>query len=544
MEPLRLARDAYERRDWAVARDHFIEATRGSPLTVPDVEALADAAWWLGLTDEALSGYEQAYRMYLAEEGVPAAARLAMAIGFLRFLRGDGAVGSGWIGRARRLLGGVPECVEHGYLLSLDVDEAVAMGDFDRAVAGARRVQDMAVRFADQTLHSAGLVSEGIALIKQGRADDGLAVLDEAMLPVRAGEVSPEWAGNFYCQVMGICHELADLRRARQWTDATERWCDQFDSAVMFAGICRVHRVQLLQLEGAWDRAEREAAQVCAQLADMNAGVVAEGHYQLGEIRRLRNDHAAAEREYRRAHELGRDPQPGLALLRLSQGRVAAASASIRSALAAQTTDRPARARLLVAQVEIALAAGDLDTAVRANAELDHITVIYGSSGFAASARQAGGAVLLAQGRPAEALPVLRDACRSWQALDAPYHAARVRMLLAQACAALGDADSATLELDAAATAFGSLGATADASRTDELRNRAALPDGLTAREAQVLALIAEGMTNREAAAALVVSDKTVARHLANIFTKLGLTSRTAAAAYAFQHGLRSPDRH
>jgi len=418
IDALQLARDAYQRRDWAVARDRFTAARRGGPLPVSDVVALADSAWWLGLTDEALSGYEQAYRLHVRDEQLPQAARLAMQIGFLCLLRGNAVAGSGWLSRARRLLRDLPECVEHGYLL-LDVDGAVA---------GAPQVQTVATRFADHTLHSAGLVSEGIALIKQGLVGDGLAILDEAMLPVRADEVSPDWAGNFYCQVMGVCHELADLRRAREWTEATERWCDQFPSAVMFAGICRVHRVQPLQIEGAWDRAEREAVRVCAELADMNVAVVAEAQYLLGDIRRLRDDHAGAEQAYKRAHELGRDPQPGLGLLRLAQGRAGAASASIRAALAAQTRDRLARARLCAAQVENA-------------------------------ARQARGAVVLAQGRPAEALTVLREACQSWQDLDAPYDAAKVRVLLAQACLALGDEDGAALELDAAATVFGRLGA-------------------------------------------------------------------------------------
>lgn len=284
--------------------------------------------------------------------------------------------------------------------------------------------------------------------------------------------------------------------------------------------------------------AESEAMRVCADLADMNVGVVGEGHYQIGEIHRLRGDHAGAEDAYRRAHELGRDPQPGLALLRLAQGRIDTASASIQAALAAATVDRLARARLCAAAVQIALAGGDLAAAVRASAELDQIAATYSSSGLAALARRAYGAILLAEDRPAEALPVLREARGSLQQLNAPYEAARVRVLLAQACLGLGDEDGAALELDAAAAVFDRVGALADVRQVAELRHRGALPDGLTAREAEVLALIADGLTNREAAAELVVSEKTVARHLANIYVKLGLSSRTAAAAYAFEHRL------
>jgi DNA-binding NarL/FixJ family response regulator len=299
-----------------------------------------------------------------------------------------------------------------------------------------------------------------------------------------------------------------------------------------------VHRVQLLQVEGEWDLAEEEASRVCTELADMNVGAVAEGHYQIGEIRRLRGDREGAEEAYKRAHEYGRDPQPGLALLRLAQGRIDVASASVRAASAARPGDRLTRARLCAAQVEIALAAGDPGAAWQASAELDQIAAGYGSSGFAASAQQARGAVLLAKGRAADALPVLHEACRSWQILDATYDAARARVLIAQACAVLGDDDGAALELDAAAATFERLGAVVDAMHVAELRDRAMLPGGLTAREAQVLGLVAEGMTNKEAASALTISEKTVARHLANIFTKLGLSSRTAAAAYAIEHGL------
>ena len=507
-------------------------------LSATDLVAAADAAWWLGQTDDALADYEAAYRLHVDEEQSAPAARVAMEIGFLCFLRGDAVGGSGWIARSGRLLSGLPECVEHGYLLSLEIENAIATTDWERAIAAARRVQDMANQYDDRTLHSAGLVGEGVALVKRGSVTDGLTVIDEAMIAVRAGEVSPDWAGNFYCQVMALCHELADPRRAREWTEATERWCGQFTSAAMFAGICRVHRAQLRQFGGEWSQAEAEARRVCHELADMNVSVVAEGYYQVGEIRRGRGDLAGAEDSYRRSHELGRDPQPGLAMLRLAQGRIAAASASIRAALATQPDDRLARARLRAAQAEIALAAGELDLAWEASTEVGQIAAAYASPGHAATARHLIGATLLAHGQPAEALVELGAAGQAWHDLDAPCHAARVRLLSAEAYRALGDEDRAGLELDAAAAVFDRLGAVADAKRVAELRGRAVLPDGLTPREAEVLALIAAGLTNREVAAELVVNEKTVARHLANVFTKLDLSTRTAAAAYAFEHGL------
>jgi DNA-binding NarL/FixJ family response regulator len=342
---------------------------------------------------------------------------------------------------------------------------------------------------------------------------------------------------------MAAFHELADVRRAAEWTEATSRWLAGLPPAVLFTGICRVHRSQVMARKGAWAQAEREAALVCQDLADLHVAGAAEGHYQLGELHRLRGDLAAAEAAYLRAHELDRDPQPGLALLRLAQGRAATASASIRAALTAVTHDRLARARLCAAQVEIALAAGDAGTAGRACDELTRTASTYGSSGLEAAALQARGAVLLAGGQAEAALPTLRAACRRWLELDAPYDAARVRLLLAGTYQALGDADAALRELDAAEVVFERLGATLDVREVAARRGPAALPGGLTGREAEVLALVAAGRSNREIAAALVLSHKTVARHLSNIFAKLGVSSRTQAAAYAFEHGLAAPER-
>jgi DNA-binding NarL/FixJ family response regulator len=535
---LESARAAYQQRDWSQAYALFTAERAHGTLQADDLATLADAAWWLGRTDECLGLFEEAYRGHLHGARMPQAARLALDIGFLCYLRGDVTVGSGWLSRARRLLADEPECPTHGLLGSLEIDEALAAGDHDSAVARARQVRAIGERFADPDTTALGLVGEGIARVKQGHVREGLAILDEAMLPVKAGEVSPGWAGNIYCRIMELCHEIADLRRARQWTDATERWCAGFPSAVMFAGICRVHRAQLLQVRGDWPRAEQEALWVCRDLATMNLSAVAEAQYQLAELRRMRDDLPGAEQAYRRAHELGRDPQPGLALLRLAQQRADAAAASIAAALTSQTGDRLARARLRAAQAEIALSAGDPETAAAAADELDEVAHTYRSPGLEASAAQARGTALLVQGRPAEALPALREACRRWRELDATHLAARVRTLVARACLELDDADAAAMELDAATEVFEALGASADLRAVDRLRGPAPLPNGLTAREAEVLALAADGRSNREIASTLVISDKTVARHLSNIFTKIGASSRTEAAAFAFEHHL------
>jgi DNA-binding CsgD family transcriptional regulator len=532
------ARDAYRRHDWAGARDGFGAARAAGELAAADLDALADAAWWLGDFDQASAVLEEAYRRHLDDGRPRPAAMAAIGIAVNHFLRGDGVVGSGWVGRAQRLLRDQPEHTEHGYLLYLELEGAIGGGEADAVVATAGRVREIGRRHADPNLVAGGDLFEGRALVKQGRMAEGMALLDEAMLAVLSGELDPGWAGNIYCHLMAAFHELADVRRAAEWTEATSRWVAGLPPAVLFTGICRVHRSQVLERRGDWAGAEREAALVCRDLADLHVAGAAEGHYQLGEIRRLRGDLAGAEAAYRHAHELGRDPQPGLALLRLAQGRAATASASIRAALAAVTHDRLGRARLCAAQVEIALADGDAETAGRACDELTRTASTYGSSGLEAAALQARGAVCLAGGRAEAALPTLRAACRRWRELDAPYDAARVRLLLAGAYQALGDADAATRELDAAEVVFVRLGATLDAGGIAARRGRGALPGGLTGREAEVLALVAAGRSNREIAASLVLSPKTVARHLSNIFAKLGVSSRTQAAAYAFEHGL------
>ncbi|HWD44415.1 MAG TPA: hypothetical protein VHM23_12040 [Actinomycetota bacterium] len=247
------------------------------------------------------------------------------------FLRGDAVVGTGWLGRAQRLLQDQPEVAAHGYLLYLELEGALGGDDPGAVAERARRLRGLGRRHADPNLAAAGDLFEGRALVKVGRVAEGLARLDEAMLAVRSGELGPEWAGNIYCHLMTAFTELADVRRAAEWTDATSRWLATLPAAVLFTGICRVHRSQVLQRRGAWAQAEREAALVCADLADLQVAGAAEGHYQVGEIRRLHGDLDGAEAAYREAHRLGRDPQPGLALLRLAQGLAAAAAASVRT---------------------------------------------------------------------------------------------------------------------------------------------------------------------------------------------------------------------
>jgi DNA-binding NarL/FixJ family response regulator len=371
------------------------------------------------------------------------------------------------------------------------------------------------------------VLGEGRALVRLGRVPQGMAALDEAMLAALSGDLSPEWAGNIYCHLVAACYELVDLGRFGRWVVATEQWLATLRATAVFSGICRVHRCQLDQIRGNWAAAEREADRVREEVAGIAVATAAEAAYTVAEIRRLRGDAAGAEHAYQLAHRLGRDPQPGLALLRARQGRTQAAAAAIRAALAAETRNQLVRARLYAAQVEIALAAGDAGTAREASDELGGIADAYGTVGLAATSGLARGAVLLAEGQPGEALGALRTACRQWRELDAPYEVARVRQALAEAYERLGDADSAARERAEARATLDRLGAAP-----------AAQPGGLTGREVEVLGLVAAGRTNRQIATELAIAEKTVARHLSNIFTKIDVGTRTEAAAYAFTHGL------
>ncbi len=540
------ARDAYARGRWDLAHAGYAEVAATDHLELDDLAAYADAAWWLGRNDESLELSERVYRRCLQGERTAVAARLAVEIGFLWLLRGEETIGSGWISRAHRLLEEAPECPEHGYLRYLDVLAALDAGAYDAASARARDMAALARRHDDPTLEAIALVLEGVATVRSGEVARGLARCDEAMLPVRAGAVAPSWAGNLYCQVMGLCFDLADHGRARAWTDATERWCGQFSNAAMFTGICRVHRAQLLGLEGAWDRAEAQAHQACRDLAELNVGVVAAAHYELGELRRLRGDDEGAARAYARAHELGRDPQPGAALLLLARGDAPAARAALETALATagQALDRHP---LLTARLELAEATGDGDLADATARELRRIADRFATPGLRADADAAEGVALLLRDQPERALGPLRAACRHWRDLRARYATARNQLRMARALDAIGDLEAAARERTQAAATLDALGArrdlTALADRTGPGQARAAAPGGLSPRETEVLRLVADGATNAAIAAQLTISERTVERHVSNVFHKLQVASRTEAARFAFAHGLVDPRR-
>jgi DNA-binding CsgD family transcriptional regulator len=528
-------REAHAHRGWADAAAALSRADRAAPLGAEDLERLATAAYMVGRDDEFAAALERAHHLHLEHGEGPRAVRCAFWIGLNLLTRGERSRATGWFGRAHRLLDREGrDCVERGYLLLPTVIQRAAAGDVEAAYAAAAEAAAIAERFGEPDLFALAVHEQGFALVRQGRAEAGLGLLDEAMLAATAGELSPIAAGLVYCSVIAGCQEVFELRRAREWTDALTAWCAGQPDMVAHTGQCLVHRAEIMQLHGAWQDALLEAERARERFAERMSQVpAAHARYRQGEVHRLRGELAAAERAYREASRGGWEPQPGLALLRLAQGDRDAAAAAIRRVVA-ETTDRLRRAALLPAQVEIMLAAGHEDEADGAARELEEIAERQGSAVLRAMSAHARGAVALARGEPRTALVALRAARAVWQELEAPYESARVRVLVGLACRALGDQDGAALELDAARGAFERLGAATDLARL----GGPAATHGLTAREREVLRLVAAGETNRAIAARLVLSERTVDRHVSNILTKLRVSSRAAATAYAFRHGL------
>jgi ATP/maltotriose-dependent transcriptional regulator MalT len=520
------AEELRRRRDWSAAYQAYAGL---EPQDGPVTEGLAETTWWLGNMDEAIRRYADAYRLYVDAGDLEAAARTAVLLSIHCRLVGEPAQSAGWDSRAQRVLEDLPECAAHGYPLYLGT-AGLTGSDLDAAEASARRMHRLGRDHDDPNLVALGVYFEGRIRIKQARVAEGLALLDEAMVAALSDDLDTFWTGAIYCGLMDACNELRDLRRASEWTEATRRWSDPLPLASLYPGICRVHRAQVLTSRGSWTEAEQEALGACEDMAGIDVFAVADAYYEVGEVRRVRGDLDGAEQAYHQAHDHGRDPQPGMALLRLAQGRTEEAAASIAAVLAAGGHSRLDRASLLAAQSSIALAAGDLELAEEASGELAQTAHDFDSPGLRADSHRSCGSVLLARGRTMEALAELRQAFNAWNQLDVPYEAARTRMLLAEAYRACGDTDAAAREEASALACFERLGV-----RTEDA---AGAPDGLTAREVEVLRVLATGKSNKEIAEDLFLSPKTVARHLSNIFAKTGAGSRAAATAYAYDQGL------
>jgi DNA-binding CsgD family transcriptional regulator len=541
-ESLALGRTAFDQRKWSAAYTRLAAADKKSSLEPEDLDLLATTAYLVGKDAASIDARGRAYHGFL-DRGEPVrAARSVFWLVFTLYGKPDfQAQAAGWHARARRLLDErSEECVEHGLLLCGSAFQRARAGEFAAAHSEFMEAARIGARFKDPDLTALARLGEGRALVMMNRSADGLAMLDEVMVAVTSGEVEPMIAGVVYCSVIGACHDLFDLRRAQEWTTALASWCATQPDMVPFRGACLVHRSELLQLHGEWQDAIDEVQQACERFVHAgNEPDAGAAYYQQGELFRLRGEFERAEEAYRLASRSGRKPDPGLALLRLAQGQLDAAAVSIRRVLQEAPTVRM-RAQTLSAAVEIMLASHDVPGARSAAEELKILADKLEAPFLRSASAQALGAVALAAGKVDESIGPLREAATWWQELDAPYSLAQVRALLGLAYRKLGDEDGAKLEFEAAQEVFERLGAAPDAARMTALLTGATRPlsGGLTGREAEVLRLVAAGKTNRTIATELAISEKTVARHVSNIFTKLDLSSRSGATAYAYEHKL------
>lgn len=475
LAPLDAGRDAATRHAWREAYEAYSSA-EAEELGPKDLESFAEAAWWTGRLDEAIDLRERAFAKFSAAGEKLDAARLAIALMWDQAGRGAFSVARGWLAKAERLLEAMSDSMEHGHLVLARGYSALFMGgNLTDALSDLDRAYELAQRFGDRDTAAMALVGKGKALVGSGEVDNGLALLDEGTAAATCGELQPFAAGMVYCCTISSCHELGDFRRAAEWTEAANRWCDRLDVSG-FPGACRVHRAEIMRLRGDWPAAEAQAQTACEELHDFDRYITSAGYYEIGEIRRRRGEFAAAEEAYRTATEWGGDPQPGLALLRLAEGKVDGAVAAITRAL--EDVEEPlARVRRLPAQVEIAIAAHDLKTAHAATDELEGIVDSYKigdrrAPAFDAAVHLASGQIKLAESDWESATRCLRRARDEWKQVGAPYETAQARMLLGIGYRRQGDEDGATAEFEAALATFERLGARLDAVRVKELLGR------------------------------------------------------------------------
>jgi DNA-binding CsgD family transcriptional regulator len=536
MDVLQHGRDCYERREWGDAYQALVGADQATPLQPDDLERLATAAFLIGRDGEFQRLQERLHRVHAEADDRARTARCAFWLALFALLRGEIGSANAWIARGRRLVED-RDCVERGYVLLAVAEQQLRDGQADAAHATASQAAGVGECFDDADLIAAARHAQGRALIDRGDVVEGLKRLDETMLAVVADELSPIMTGMMYCSVIDTCRQVYALGRAREWTSAFSRVCDEQPDMLAFTGTCLVHRSEILQLQGAWPDALTEACRACERARRAARKPPGAAFYQQGEIHRLRGEFAKAEDAYHSASELGCEPQPGLALLRLAQGRTDAACAAIRR-LTSATGDRLRRARFLPAYLEIMLAIREVEDARRARAELQELAEVFDTDGLRAVVAQADGAIALVEGHAHAALDPLRRAFEQWQRLEAPYEAARVRVLIGEACRALGDDEAARLEHHAARSEFERLGAQAELVRLDalDLLGPPTPRHPLTARELQVLRLISSGHTNKEIASELCLSERTIDRHVSNILCKLDAPTRAAAAVHAVHH--------
>ena len=538
---LRRARSAFEDRAWALADEAFAKADAYLPLAAADLEKWATAAYLLGRDNDFTALLDRAHQRHLDHGDTERAAYCACWLGLSLNGIGAHAQASGWFARARRLLkGSRVDTVVHGYLKFADALAAVAGGDVDTAFQLGQRVVSLAAIHRDADLSALSLQLLGRIQLRRSLMAEGYALLDEAMITVSSGALRPEVAGIVYCSVIDGCRAGYSLLRAHEWTLALTRMCKEQPELVAFSGECHVSKAEMHVLHGAWQDALAEAEQALEHLAPWSARkITAAAHYQRAEVYRLKGDFEAAAQEYEAGGREGGRRQPGLALLHLVRGEVLTAAGGIARVLE-ETTDPLLRARFLPATVTIALAAKepDLEVAREAAAELAAVAVLHETTALVTMSRHAMGEVELASGNALEASSHLRAAIDGWLELSAPYEVARARVLLASAYRMLEDAAGADLEFAAAEQAFTALGAEPDVAGLAAVRSPATTVSALSRRELEVLKLLVAGETNRNIGATLAISERTVDRHVSNIFDKLAVSSRTQAATYAVRHEL------
>ena len=531
-ELLVVARAAHQRRDWSVSYDAFLRASEVVPLSTDDLDALAFAAWRLGHVKESSRVAERVFGQ-LARTDPTAAAMKANELALAWLVRGDVNIGQGWMSRSRRLLAGAPEGPAHAYLSYLDAAVAAVLGDMDALAERVKALRDLARRLDVAAITALGLIAEAVEAILQARTADAYASIDEAMLALVADQVPIEWAGDIYCMVLHHCHKLADLPRLRAWTQSMEQWCD-LSGSLPYGGVCEVHRLQVQVSTDDYRTLEDRLQSASRALEDVNAWAAAEGFYQLGEVRRLLGDLDGAMTAFGKARTLGMDPQPGEALLRCRLGQTQAAWTDLRVALSGQ--DRLGRMRMLRAAVEIALARDGLDEAEQHCRELEGGAEAFGTPGFRGWAAHARGAVLVRRGDFAAALSSLESALREYRIQKSRYETAEVYEWMALAHKGLGEHEAAAADVATAESIYTQLAVEPSGSCGR------GTPGGLTRRELEVLRAIAGGLTNRQVAQQIFISEKTVGRHLANIYAKLDVSSRTAAVTWAYQNGVIAPE--
>ncbi len=531
---MQAARDAFARHSWLEV--YTLLGDAATDLDAEQYEMLAVAANLIGRDDDSIRAWERAHAEHLRAGRPDQAAASACWAALTLMLRGEMSQAGGWMTRAERIvdeLGADVPVAAHGMLLIPAAIAAVSTGDADAAQQVADRIISIATAVDEPDLLAFGRLTTAQAALVAGDVERSMRLFDEVMVSVTTGDVSPIPSGIIYCAVVDGCVEACDLRRAAEWTEALRRWCEGQPDLVPYRGQCMVHRSQVLLAHGSWADAATEADRACERLADPFHPALGLAHYQRGELHRLRGELDAADDAYRDASRYGHDPAPGFALLRLAQGDVDAAVRAVTRMLE-EHGGGVARAVLLAAAVEVRLASGDTAGARQLADELASLAASTGTEMLAACSAYAHGTVMLASGDAPSAIATLRAACRAWRELQVPYEVARARCQLGRAYLAAGDRDAADMELDGARAIFESLGASVDLARIGAPAPPVTGP--LTERECEVLRLVAAGNTNREIAAALVISEHTVSRHLQNMFMKLGVTSRAAATAYAYEH--------